>query len=391
QVGVRNKTAVIYTAENAVFISRKIAEQVPNAVSFGWSSFRRMKNDHDLHALVGIGRNPNLGAVLLLGSENTGIAVSKVADGISKSGKTVEILDVSKLSGTRDGIEKGVRIAKKLARGISQIRKSQHDASLLTVGVKCGGSDATSALTANPVVGLVSDDVIDCGGKILSSELTEMTGCDEAIRRRAKNQKVANQVISRIHDADGEFEARFGEDHSMMSPGNILGGLTTIEEKSYGAFMKTGHRGLEDLLDPGEYPSKSGWYVVDGLVAKSIRHYGLEADGEPTDFAAAGAQITFFTTGRGSANGNLIAPLIKVCANPLTFKTMPGDMDFNAGAILEGSITQELAAKKLFDLLLRTASGKETKSELLGHEEGGIIFGGRSTAIVERSIRIPAE
>ncbi|MDA4129597.1 MAG: UxaA family hydrolase, partial [Thaumarchaeota archaeon] len=88
QVGVRNKTAVIYTAENAVFISRKITEQVPNAVSFGWSSFRRMKKDLDVHALVGIGRNPNLGAVLLLGSENTGIAVSKVADGISKSGKT---------------------------------------------------------------------------------------------------------------------------------------------------------------------------------------------------------------------------------------------------------------------------------------------------------------
>ena len=166
----------------------------------------------------------------------------------------------------------------------------------------------------------------------------------------------------------------------MMSPGNVYGGLTTIEEKSMGALMKTGHSQLQGILQPGEYPASAGWYLVDGLVAKNIRHFGLEADGEPTDFAASGAQIIAFTTGRGSADGNVVSPIVKICANPQTYRSMHDDMDFNAGALLETrSTASELSARLLFKIV-KVASGEKTASERLGHLEGGMIFGGRLLA-----------
>jgi altronate hydrolase len=173
----------------------------------------------------------------------------------------------------------------------------------------------------------------------------------------------------------------------MMSPGNIYGGLTTIEEKSLGALMKTGHSQLQGILQPGEYPTNAGWYLVDGLVAKNIRHFGLEADGEPTDFAAAGAQVIAFTTGRGSADGNVISPTIKICANPQTYRAMRDDMDFNAGALLEGKISMNASAKLLLEKMLKVASGEMTKSEQLGHREGGMIMGGRPLATAVKQFR----
>jgi len=383
-VGARNKLAIIYTIDYAKFVASEIANKIPDSVPLGWSSARRTRRNEDVNTIVGLGRNPNLGAILLIGQDNSVIPVSKIADGISKSGKPVEIIDLSAVGGSKEAIRKGLTLSKKLSAGQSRTRRTAHDVSNLTIGVKCGGSDATSALAANPAVGLVSDKVIDCGGKVLSSELTEMTGCEEMIRRRARNQRVAAKVIDTIEAAVDEFESRFGEEHSMMSPGNISGGLTTIEEKSFGAVMKTGHRQLQGLIGPGAYPKKSGWYIVDGLVAKSIRHFGLEADGEPTDFAAAGAQLTLFTTGRGSADGNGVSPLVKVCGNPQTYRNMSEDMDFNAGAILEGKISLQEAGSSLFKLVLEIASGSRSKSELLGHDEGGIIYGGRPTLIIEQ-------
>jgi altronate dehydratase large subunit len=384
-VGIRNKLAVIYASGLMKFMSDEIALSVPNAISIGLSNLRKTKSNNETKTLIGLGRNPNLGAVLLVGSNNAEVPVSKVADGISKSGKPLKILDTSKLRGTRDGIRQGRILARVLSKKIVNEKRSVENMQNLTIGVKCGGSDATSALTANPAVGLVSDMIIDYKGKVLSSELTEMTGCENMVRRRTQNQELANQVINAIQAAVEEFEARFGEKHSMMSPGNITGGLTTIEEKSFGAVMKTGHRPLVGFITPGAYPKRPGWYVVDGLVAKNIRHFGLESDDEPIDFAAAGAQMTFFTTGRGSADGNLVAPLIKVCANPETYKRMSEDMDFNAGLVLEGKESLETASKKLFDLAIRVASGELTRSEVLGHQEGGMIFGGTPTLVMDKS------
>jgi len=382
-VGIRNKIGIIYTSSLLKFISDQLAFSKPNAISFGWGNLRKTRDRNEIETLVGLGRNPNIGAVILIGSNNADISISKIADEISRSGKSIKILDASTLRGTKDGIRQGKILTKKLSRELANYKRSEADTSNLTVGVKCGGSDATSALTANPTVGLVSDRIIDLGGRILSSELTEMTGCENMVRRRALNHKLADNVISTIEAAVEEFEARFGEEHSMMSPGNITGGLTTIEEKSFGAVMKTGHRPLVGMLSPGAHPTNPGWYIVDGLVAKNIRHFGLESDDEPTDFAAAGAQMTLFTTGRGSADGNIVSPLIKVCANPQTYKNMIDDMDFNAGLILEGKESIEAASGRLFDLVLLVASGQLTNSERLRHNEGGLVYSGTSTRVME--------
>jgi len=375
QVGVRNHVAMIYTVDCARFVSEQVASKVRGGIALGWFSCYSMLKNEDTDILVGLGRNPNVGAAVVIGLGCETNSPSKVADGIGRTGKEVEVVTIQGSGGTRTTIEKCVATAKRMQSRIRAERKP-HSISSLTIGLKCGGSDANSALSANPLVGMVADRLIDAGGRTLSSEITELAGCEHLIEARAVSPELGRRTSKLIRDAVSEFETRFGPEHTMMSPGNVNGGLTTIEEKSLGALIKTGHRQLQGILQPGEYPTGPGWYIVDGLVAKNLRHYGFEADGEPTDFAAAGAQMTIFTTGRGSANGNVVAPLLKVCANPQTYRNMREDMDFNAGAILEGEGTFESSAGELFSALVRAASGARTKSERLGHREGGIIVGG---------------
>jgi altronate dehydratase large subunit len=380
QVGARNQVGIIYTVDCARFVSEEIAKKTRNGTPFGWFNCYTMANNEDSNILIGLGRNPNIGAALVVGLGCEGNPPSKVADGISKTGKDVEVLTIQGIGGTKRTIQKGTTIAKRLSQRIMKVKRRPYDMSSLTLGVKCGGSDATSALSANPILGLTADKIVENGGRILSSELTELAGCEHLVARRAKSDVIGKEATRLIRSAVSEFESRFGSEHSMMSPGNIYGGLTTIEEKSLGALMKTGHSQLQGVLQPGEYPNHSGWYLVDGLVAKNIRHFGLEADGEPTDLAAAGAQVIIFTTGRGSADGNVISPTIKVCANPQTYRVMRDDMDFNAGAILEGKLSMGASAKLLLEKTLKVASGEMTKSEQLGHREGGMIMGGRPLA-----------
>jgi len=380
QIGTRNQIGIIYTVDCARFVSEEIAKKIRNATSFGWFNCYSMANGEDSNILIGLGRNPNIGAALVVGLGCETNSPSKVADGISKTGKDVQILTIQGIGGTKKTIRKGTAIAKRMSERIMKVKRKPHDISSLTLGMKCGGSDATSALSANPILGLTADRIVENGGRVLSSELTELTGCEHLVERRAINETIGKEATRLIRSAVSEFEARFGSEHSMMSPGNVYGGLTTIEEKSLGAYMKTGHSQLQGVLQPGEYPKHAGWYLVDGLVAKSIRHFGLEADGEPTDFVAAGAQVIVFTTGRGSADGNVISPTIKVCANPQTYRNMREDMDFNAGAVLETKITLDESSKLLLTKILKVASDEETKSEKLGHREGGMILGGRPLA-----------
>jgi altronate dehydratase large subunit len=375
QVGIRNYIAIIYTVDCARFVSEQVAGRIRNGISLGWFSCYSMPKNEDADVLTGLGRNPNVAAAVVVGLGCEGGSPSRVADGISRSGKKVEVMNIQSSGGTKRALEKCIHLAKGMQKGLSEERK-EHDVSNLTVGLKCGGSDANSGLCANPLVGLVADRIVDKGGKVLSSELTELAGCDHILRRRAATPELGERVVRLVRASVEEFEARYGPEHTMMAPGNVRGGLTTIEEKSLGALMKTGHSPLKGILQPGEYPQKPGWHIVDGLVAKNIRHYGLEADGEPTDFAASGAQTTLFTTGRGSADGNVVSPLIKVCANPETYRNMREDMDYDAGAILEGRTTFGVAEKQLFKKLIEVASGRKSKSELLGHKEGGIIIGG---------------
>lgn len=374
-VGIRNEVAIIYTVDCARFVSEKVAKKVRGGISLGWYSCYSMARNEDADVLIGLGRNPNVGAAVVVGLGCETSSPSKVADGISRSGKEAEVVTIQGSGGTRSTIERCALMAKKMQARLPTTRRP-HSISHLSLGLKCGGSDATSALSANPLVGMVADRLIDAGGRVLTSELTEMAGCEQLVAARATTPELGRAVSKLISSSVSEFETRFGSDHTMMSSGNVAGGLTTIEEKSLGALAKTGRRPLEGLLQPGEYPARAGWFILDGLVAKNLRHYGFEADGEPTDFAASGAQMTIFTTGRGSANGNIIAPLLKVCANPRTYRNMKEDMDFNAGAILEGEETFETAEGKLFSKMIAVASGKRSRSEILGHREGGMLVGG---------------
>ena len=194
RVGVRNRVGVIYTVDCARIISEQIAMRAKNAVSFGWFNCYSMAKDEDTNVLIGLGKNPNVGAAIVVGLGSETISPSTIADGIAKSGKEVKTITIQAAGGTKKTIERGTSLAKKMGDHISKIKRKPFDLSFLTLGLKCGGSDATSALTANPILGLVADRIVKAGGRVMSSELTELTGCEHLVAERAKDPVLAQQA-----------------------------------------------------------------------------------------------------------------------------------------------------------------------------------------------------
>jgi len=378
--GIRNCVAIEYTVDCARFVAESIARQVRGAVAAGWYSCYQTAEKEDEDTLIGLGRNPNVGAAVVVSLGCETMQPAKIADGITKSNKQAEVLVIQDEGGTLKSIEKGVRMAQSMLREVSKVKRRGVDLSNLVLGVKCGGSDTTSGLSANPATGVAADLVVDAGGNVLFSEFNEMKGCEDLLAKRAINSEVGDLVRTLIVDKVREFDQRFGIEEStlVLTRGNIEGGLTTIEEKALGAILKAGHRPIQGVLKSGQRPTRRGVWIVDGLSAQCIGTFGLDADFEPTDFAAAGTQLTIFTTGRGNVHGNPVAPIIKVCGNPETADRMKDDMDINAGTVIEGKEDVEQVGKRIYEETLNVASGKLTKSEILGHNEGSEVFGGRT-------------
>ena len=322
RVGVRNKVAVIYTVDCARFVSDKIAKSIPNGISVGWYSCYSTEDMNDVNTLVGIGANPNVGAAIVIGLGCQSIAPSEIAARISKIGKCVEVLSIQGAGGTNKTIEKGVQIAKRMSNDLFKLKRTRNELSKLSIGVKFDGSG--SAFRASwGLIQTVCDEIANFGGKIL---LGQSAG----------------------------ISAKQGYEKYPLSN-----------------------------LGLGINPPRSGWYSVDGLVARSERHFGLESDGEPTDLAAAGAQIILRGVESGLVGGNVISPLIKVCADSSACGKMGDDLDF-------GSVSKMYRKseewRRLLDLVIDVASGKQTKSELLGHTEGSVILGGRPLLTIPEQI-----
>ena len=234
----------------------------------------------------------------------------------------------------------------------------------LILGLECGGSDATSGLAANPALGVASDSLIDLGGTCILSETTESIGAEHVLARRAVSDAVGQQLIAIVRACE-ERALRMGEDlrGSQPTPGNIAGGISTIEEKSLGCIHKAGSAPIQGVLGYAEAPPGAGLYVMDtpGMDVESMA--GL---------AAGGAQVMVFTTGRGTPTGNPIMPVIKVTANRRTADRMADNIDLNLSGVIEGTLSIEQAGQRIFDEILAVAGGKLTKAELLGHTEFSI-------------------
>jgi altronate hydrolase len=238
----------------------------------------------------------------------------------------------------------------------------------LVIGTICGGSDATSGVTANPAVGRAFDLLLAEGATCIFEETGELIGCEHHMAGRAITMELGREIIASVTKAARYYET-FG--HGSFAPGNADGGLTTIEEKSLGAYCKSGTSPIVGLIKPGDVPPQPGLYLLD-VVPDGEPRFGfpnIVDNAEIVELIACGAHLTLFTTGRGSVVGSTISPVIKVCANPDTYGKMPDDMDINAGRILDAQASLNDVGQEIADFTLAVAAGRPTASERLGHQE----------------------
>jgi len=365
RVGIRNHLLVMSTVICSSFVTRRIADQVQGAVAIE-NPFGCGQLEPDLEitrrTLVNTAKNPNVGGVLVVGLGCEQIQADDLVGEIEKTGKPVEKVVIQEEDGgTPAAIEKGVRLLRKMAEEVLSQRPEEVDMSNLVLGVECGGSDATSGLASNPVVGYVADRVVDLGGTVILSETPEMIGAEDILANRAVSREVGERIVRTVRRWV-ELAASYNVDlvGTQPAPGNIAGGISTIEEKSLGAIIKGGSRPVQGMVDYAEEVRGKGLWLMDTPGYDIMSVVGM---------VAGGATLVIFTTGRGTPTGNPIAPVIKVTANPQTARKMRENIDFDASTVTLGQETIDQAGERLFKLVMDVARGKPTRAELLGFRE----------------------
>ncbi|MCC0630702.1 MULTISPECIES: UxaA family hydrolase [unclassified Clostridioides] len=368
RVGIRNHILILPTSVCASDTTRIIASQVQGAVTFNnQNGCSQVHSDQQLtmDVMAGYAANPNVYGVIVvsLGCENC--QNDLVVDAIKeRTNKPIKTLVIQEEHGTLKTIEKAVRYAREMAQEASLLRKEEFPISELILGTECGGSDPTSGLAANPLIGELSDRLVDLGATSILSETTEFIGAEHILARRAVNEEVKEKILHIVHRYENSLKL-VGEEvrEGNPSPGNIAGGLTSLEEKSLGCIHKGGHRQISEVYDYAKQIDKKGLVIMDtpGNDASSV-----------AGMVAGGAQIVVFSTGRGTPSGNPIAPVIKITGNKITFANMEDNMDFDASPVIYGPQTMEELTDDLLNMLVDVANGKQSKAESLGYTEMAI-------------------
>lgn len=367
--GIRNHLLILPTSVCSSDTASRIASQVPGAVAVPHQhGCCEIGEDYaqTVRTLIGFGRNPNVGAVLIVSLGCEGIQAAPIEQELAATGKHVESVIIQEHGGTLGALQEGIRIASGMSVELSAMTKTEFDIRELVLGLECGGSDPTSGIAANPVLGVCSDLLIREGGSSILSETTEMIGAEHLLAEKAVTPEIAEKFLKMVQRTE-QRAIDMGNDlrGSQPTPGNIEGGITTIEEKSLGCLYKAGTAPLVGTL---EYSEK----IPDA--PKGL--YFMDTPGEDIDsitgMVAGGAQIIVFTSGRGTPTGCPIAPVIKLTGNYDTYRTMSDNIDFNAGRIITGEAGIEELGQELFTEMIRVCNGKFTKAESLGHREFGI-------------------
>ena len=364
-VGVRSYVAVIPSVACANGVVNAIAREVPEVVPlFHGHGCGRGGDDLGLHfrTMVNIALNPNVYSVLVVGLGCEVIKAELLAKRMALSKKPVEFFEIQDVGGSRRAAAKGVEMVRGMLGYEAKQERVAFPLSAVTMGLECGGSDAFSGVTANPSVGLTADWLVEEGGTAILTETTEMIGTGHILARRSKDEKVADQVVDRIAEAERRTHEILGPLASLViAPGNMDGGMSSIREKSLGCILKGGSSTINEVVEYAEIPSQKGLVVMDGP------GYDVESI---AGLAAAGCQLMIFTTGRGNPIGFPLVPVIKVASTSRLFQRMEDDMDVNAGAVLEGSTLQEVA-EEIKALILRVLNGEKTKAEI--NRQDGIL------------------
>ncbi len=366
--GIRNVVAVVYLVECAHHVAREIAgafhDEDVHVIGFPGC----YPNTYAHGMLERLCTHPNVGAALLVSLGCEGFDKRSLARSATASGRPVQTLGIQDTGGTRSTIEAGRKWVADTLPVLAAQERVPMALDELVVGTICGGSDATSGLTANPAMGVAFDLLVEAGGTAIFEETGELIGMEHLMAARAATPSLGDALKQCVAKA-AAYYATLG--YASFAPGNADGGLTTIEEKSLGAYAKSGQSRIAGIVKPGIAPPRGGLYLLDVVPDGEVR-FGfpnINDNAEIAELIACGSQVILFSTGRGSVVGSAIAPVIKVCANPETYRRMQEDMDVDAGRILEGKATLAEVGREVFDLTLAVANGAATKSEALRHRE----------------------
>jgi len=364
--GCRNHVAVIPASLCANEVARHIVNGLPGAVALP-HGHGCCQMGADLattrRTLAGLGKHPNVAAVLVVGLGCETLSAADLAADIALA-RPVEVLVIQEAGGSRRAIARGRELLRPLLADAARLQRTDCPTADLILATECGGSDATSGLAANPLVGRVAAAVVAAGGTVLLSEAAELMGAEHILARRAISAEVGKRIWA-ITAAAQAVAREMGVDMrgAQPTPGNMAGGITTIEEKSLGCVYKAGTAPIQGVLDYAEAPPGRGLYIMDtpGHDAESV-----------TGMVAGGAQVVVFTTGRGTPLGFPIAPVLKLTANARTWTAQRDDLDFSAAGLIDGTAPPDELARSLLERLWAALAGQPTAAETLGPGEVAI-------------------
>lgn len=367
--GIRNILIVAYLVECAHHVARTIVNRSddPSVQLIGFPGC--FPNDYAFRIMEALATHPNTGGVLLVSLGCEGFNREALTETVRASGRPVETLVIQQAGGTRKTIDAGlaaVSAIKAQITGAEQVVDMTPDE--LVVGTICGGSDGASGISANPAVGKCFDRLVRDGATCIFEETGELIGCERVMMERAITPELAREIEQSVVKAVHYYRTM---GYGSFAPGNAEGGLTTQEEKSMGAYAKSGSSPIHGLIKPGDLAPKGGLYLMD-VVPDGEPRFGfpnIADNAEIVELIASGCHLVLFTTGRGSVVGSAISPVIKICANPETYRNMADDMDVNAGRIIEGEADLDEVGEEIHRLLLAVAAGSPSKSEELLHQE----------------------
>ncbi|KQN93721.1 hydrolase [Sphingomonas sp. Leaf231] len=366
--GIRNTVAVAYLVECAHHVARRIVDKTddPDVHLIGFPGC--YPNAYAAKVMEAVTTHPNVGGVVIVSLGCESFDRERLQAVIAASGRAVELLVIQQAGGTKATIDAGLAAVARVQARIADVERVDMRVDELIVGTICGGSDGTSGITANPAVGRAFDRLVAEGATCIFEETGELVGCEGIMADRALTPELGDEIVACVRKAE-EYYTVMG--FGSFAPGNAEGGLTTQEEKSMGAYSKSGSSPISGIIKPGDVPPAGGLYLLD-VVPDGEPRFGfpnISDNAEIVEMIACGCHLTLFTTGRGSVVGSAIAPVIKICANPETARRLAADMDINAGRILEGAATLDEVGEEIVDAVLAVASGARSVSEELGHRE----------------------
>lgn len=366
--GIRNHVLVLSTVGCANMMVRKIAAQVPGAVALENSKgCGQVGSGREImrRCLFNLTLNPNVYGTLIVGLGCETTKPYELAESIrAVSTKPLEVITIQDCGGSVRALEQGIEIARKLVEDAAKVEREPMQLSDLVLGTNCGGSDATSGLAANPVIGVVSDRVVAARGTVMLGETTELIGTEDLLAARAATPEVSSDIYKIVHGLEDSFvEAGVDVRGANPSPGNMKGGLSTLEEKALGGISKGGTSPIVEVVPYGVQPSQRGLVIMD------TPGYDIES---VSGMTCGGAQLMMFSSGRGTPIGNPLIPVVKVTGNCETYARMSDNIDFDASGAVEGTSTIAELGEQLYQMLEDVCAGAEPAAERLGFNDFSI-------------------